>query len=72
MTKDPVYFVHISDTHIGPTAEYSRHGHYPLPCARKLVEIINTMPVQPDFIVHTGDVVADPDSVSWMLAAEAF
>ena len=72
MTKDPVYFVHISDTHIGPSAAFSRHGHFPLPCVQKLVEVINAMPVQPDFIIHTGDVVAEPDPVSWRLAVEAF
>lgn len=67
-----VYFVHISDTHIGPTAGYSRHGHYPLPCAEKVVEVINNLPVQPDFVIHTGDVVYDPDPAAYRLAAETF
>jgi len=72
MPEEPLYFVHLSDTHIGPTADFSRHGHYPLPCARRIVEIINQLPVAPDFVVHTGDVVADPDPVSYSLAAETF
>ena len=70
--KEAVYFVHISDTHIGPTADFSRHGHQPLPNARKLVELINTLPVKPDFVIHTGDVVTDPDPVSYQNAADLF
>jgi Icc protein len=72
LTANPLYFVHISDTHIGPTADYSRHGHYPLPCARRLVEIINNLPTLPDFVVHTGDVVTEPHPVSYQIAAEVF
>ena len=43
MSDEIVYFVHISDTHFGPTADYSRHGHYPAPCARRVIEIINDL-----------------------------
>jgi Icc protein len=71
-TTETVYFVHISDTHIGPTPDYSRHGHEPLPCARRLVEIINDLPTIPDFVIHTGDVVTDPHPDSYRLAAETF
>lgn len=72
MIQPPLYFVHISDTHIGPTAEYSRHGHYSLPCAQRIVEIINNLPTRPDFVIHTGDVVTDPHPDSYQLAAETF
>lgn len=37
-----------------------------------MVEIINTMPIRPDFVIHTGDVVADPRSSAYRLAAETF
>ena len=70
MPVEPVYFVHISDTHFGPTADYSRHGHCPLPCARRLVAIISHLPQRPDFVIHTGDVVANPDAAAYRLAAE--
>ncbi len=72
MTQAPLYFAHISDTHIGPTADYSRHGHYSLPCAQRSVEVINTLPTRPDFVIHTGDVVTDPHPDSYQLAAETF
>ncbi|MCB9420849.1 MAG: metallophosphoesterase [Ardenticatenaceae bacterium] len=65
-----VYFAIISDTHIGPTADFSRHGYEPLPCARRVVEIINNLPTKPDFVIHTGDIVTDPDPISYQLAAE--
>lgn len=72
MSNPTLYFVQISDTHIGPTAEYSRHGHYSLPCAKRMVEVINMLPQRPDFVVHTGDVVADPHPDAYRLAAETF
>lgn len=66
------YFVQISDTHIGATADFRRHGHYALPSAERVVEIINNLPVTPDFVVHTGDVVSEPDPVAYRLAAQTF
>lgn len=72
MTTDNLYFVHISDTHIGATSDFSRHGHETLPCAKRVVEIINTMPQTPDFVVHTGDVIAEPDPRAYLIAADIF
>lgn len=72
MPDEIVYFVHMTDTHIGPTADYARHGYLSLPCARRLVRIINTLPVAPDFVMHTGDVVTDPDPDSYELAVDTF
>jgi 3',5'-cyclic AMP phosphodiesterase CpdA len=72
MPTEIAYFVHISDTHIGPTADYSRHGHTPLPCLQRLIEIINHLPVKPDFVVHTGDIVTSPHPDAYKLAAETF
>jgi len=72
VSEQIVYFAHISDTHIGPTADYRRHQHYPLPCAEKMVEVINHLPVRPDFVIHTGDVVYDPDPAAYRLAAQTF
>ncbi len=69
----PIYFVHISDTHLGPTAVYrDRHGVIPYPCAERLVDIINNLTTTPDFVIHTGDVVYDPDPAAFELAAALF
>ncbi len=70
MSKETVYFVHITDTHFGPTADYARFEQRSLPSARRVVEIINNLPVTPDFVIHTGDVVTDPDDDSYELAAK--
>jgi 3',5'-cyclic AMP phosphodiesterase CpdA len=72
MTMATLYFVHISDTHFGPTTGYSLHGQASLPCAQRLVDIINNLPIKPDFVIHTGDVVTDPHPASYALASETF
>ena len=69
---EPVYFVHISDSHFGPTAAYERHGYRPQPCVERAVEIINNLPTRPDFVVHTGDVVTDPDEEAYRRATAVF
>jgi 3',5'-cyclic-AMP phosphodiesterase len=70
MTDEILYFVHISDTHWGPDPDFELYGRKPHHYAGRLAEIINNLPVQPDFVIHTGDVVADPNPDSFMLAAE--
>ncbi len=68
----PVYFVHLSDTHFGPTGEYQRQGHRSLPYARHVIDTINNLPTPPDFVVHTGDVTTHPTETAYRLAAETF
>lgn len=72
MPREILYFVHISDTHIGPTPDFVRHGHNSYGCAERVVEIINRLPRTPDFVIHTGDVVYDPDPAAYRLAARIF
>lgn len=72
MISPPTYFIHISDTHIGPTKDFQRHGFTSYSCAEKMVDIINAFPYRPDFVIHTGDVVTDPHDDSYRLAAELF
>ncbi len=69
---ETISFVHISDTHIGPSRDYCRHGFASLPCAQRVVEIINNLPATPAFVIHTGDVVTEPAPAAYQLAAEAF
>jgi len=69
---DPVYFVHLSDTHFGPTEDYQRQGHRSLPYARHVIDIINKLPTRPDFVIHTGDVTTHPTEAAYQLAAETF
>lgn len=68
----PIYFAHISDTHIGPTRDLIQHGHHSYSCAQCVVEIINNLPQRPDFVIHTGDVTADPHPNAYALARDLF
>lgn len=74
MPSSAVRFVQISDTHISPDPEHRRAPHLPnsADCARALVATVNALPFQPDFILHTGDVVYDPDERAYALAREIF
>lgn len=60
---DPhITFVHLSDTHISPDTDYGKNHtpHSTQAGARALVEAVNALPCQVDFVLHTGDVVYDP------------
>lgn len=65
-----IRFIHISDTHIGPSKEFLLQGvntYYPF---QTVLKAIQNLPFRPDFIVHTGDIVADPDEKSYALFAD--
>lgn len=72
MDPDTVIFAHVSDTHFGPERDYIRHGFAAMPCAERLVATLNAQPFRLDFVVHTGDVVTEPDDRSFQLAADTF
>jgi Icc protein len=61
-------FVHITDTHIGPTPDFLLRGFPALSTLEALVERINNLPFQPDFVLHTGDMVDDTSEASYALA----
>lgn len=65
-------FVHISDTHISHDPAYilPEARHTPINGARALVDAINNLPFEPDFVLHTGDVVYDPDPLAYVAAQE--
>jgi 3',5'-cyclic-AMP phosphodiesterase len=67
-------FIHISDTHISQHEDYRPHWVRPdtpppNPAARALVTQINALPFEPAFVLHTGDVTADPDPLAYEMAA---
>lgn len=62
--------IHLSDTHFGPDRSHNIRGANACARACTLVNAINDLPFQPDFIVHTGDVVNDPDEDAYSLASE--
>ncbi len=62
--------IHLSDTHFGPDRAHAIRGANAYERAEALVEAIRALSFTPDFIVHTGDVVNDPDPDAYALAAE--
>jgi len=62
--------IHISDTHFGPDRSLTIRGANAYDRSRALVSAINALPFTPDYIMHTGDVVNDPDPDAYALAAE--
>ena len=63
-----IEFIHISDTHFGPSKEMEIRGCNPYDKISALVEAINQLSFEPEFIVHTGDIVNDPDDDAYRLA----
>jgi 3',5'-cyclic AMP phosphodiesterase CpdA len=63
-------FVHISDTHLGPSRDFMYHGRSPYACLERLVAAINDFPVPPDFVLHTGDISDDASAASYERAEE--
>lgn len=67
--SDMLRFVHITDTHIGPESDYLLYGYNTFDWLKHLVGYINTdMPFEPDFVLHTGDVMYNPDLSACELA----
>jgi len=65
----PLTFVQISDTHIGPSADYAYHGYNAARHLEQAVEAINAFPQPPAFVLHTGDLSTDRSAASYALAA---
>ncbi len=70
-------FLHISDTHIsddtGDLPEYDFNGApHPNRGAEQLLEAIRQLPFDTDFILHTGDVCADPFAENYQCARDLF
>src|SRR5690606_18797242 len=62
--------LHRSDTHFGPDRAHTIRGANACERAEALVAAVNALSFTPDFIVHAGDVVNDPDPAAYALAAE--
>lgn len=63
-----IEFIHISDTHFGPSKDLEIRGSNPYDRNVALVEAINSLNFTPDFFIHTGDIVNDPDDDAYHLA----
>lgn len=65
-----IRFAHISDTHIGPDPGAVRYNARPAACLTRVLNEIARQQVPVDFLLHTGDVAADPDPACYRLTAD--
>lgn len=54
----PVYFIHISDSHLGPDRSFEAYGRKPYDSLTRLLDAVRKVPVRPEFVIHTGDVAS--------------
>ena len=67
------HFIQISDTHLGPTPTYELYGYNTYSHTEHLITCINALEAPLDFVIHTGDIVNEPDDpAGYALAAELF
>jgi Icc protein len=65
-------FIQITDTHIGPSTEHKIGDVGSHEQAARLVEHLNGLTFPREFVVHTGDVLSDPNPLSTAAALEIF
>lgn len=72
MPEPLLTFVQLSDTHISADPDYGRHEspHSTQEGAKALVKQVNALPFKIDFVLHTGDVVYDPEPEPYETAKE--
>lgn len=66
-------FVHISDTHIHKQPNYTGNfiNFSSRPSVKELVRQINALPFHVDFVLHTGDIMNDPErDLDYIVARE--
>jgi Icc protein len=66
-----VRFIHLTDTHIGPTPHFTLYGRQPLGYLQRAIHAINEIAFDVDFVLHTGDCVDDGAAESYDLFYEA-
>jgi Icc protein len=60
-------FIHITDTHLGATPHFTLYGKQPLQYLQRLINRINDLPFDVDFVLHTGDCIDDARAESYPL-----
>ncbi len=74
MSDSLLTFIHISDTHIHADPTYTKdYADYPSSeGTQALIESLQALPFTADFILHTGDIIYDPDESAYEIVKEAF
>ncbi len=66
----PIRFLHISDTHLGPDKEFVQHDVNTFEAFSHFLTTVKTLPFKPAFIIHTGDITADCYEEGYKLMAK--
>lgn len=67
----PLRFIHISDTHLGPSTDFIQHNVNTYQAFSHFLKTVKKLPFKPAFIIHTGDVSADCFDEGYTLMAKA-
>jgi Icc protein len=70
--KGSVSFIHFSDTHIGDNKSFHLYNRNTFKASERLIEHINETGTTADFVIHSGDIVNNPDDDSIQLAKSLF
>ncbi len=69
--KDSISFIHLSDTHIG-NSKFQLYKRNTFETSVRLIDQINKTGATADFVIHSGDIVNNPDDDSIHLAKSLF
>ncbi len=61
-------FIHISDTHLGKTPDFTYNGFNSYRHLERVIETINALPFAVDFVLHSGDVTEYGSAEEYALA----
>lgn len=65
-------FIQITDTHLGSSPDFIYHGVNSYQRVSQLIDTLNGLPFQIDFVLHTGDVVDSGTPEEYQVAHDVF
>ena len=72
MNPESISFLHISDTHLGNSKDFTVYGLNTYQITAGLIDLIKDFDAPVDFVVHTGDILNYPDNPCADLARKLF
>lgn len=70
--RGSISFIHFSDTHIGDSKDFHLYNRNTFKASERLIDYINETGTTVDFVIHSGDIVNNPDDDSIELAKSLF
>lgn len=72
MIPESISFLHISDTHLGNSEDFTVYGLNTYQITAKLIDLIKNFNAPVDFVAHTGDILNYPENSCADLAKNLF